>query len=108
MGAALKEDAAEPRPPEGAHPPAFLERLRRAGHNPAGFHPRHTSFWLVAGIVLLAIAILLPFLAPGLAPLTQRTATVASLVFLVATPGLVMGMGRRAFLVATALVLALY
>jgi hypothetical protein len=86
----------------------FLQRLRRAGHNPAGFHPRHTSFWLVAGIVLLAVAIVLPFLAPGLAPLSQRTATLASLVFLVATPGLVMGMGRRAFLVATILVLALY
>src|SRR5207244_4422543 len=54
------------------------------------------------------IAIVLPFTAPRLAPLSQRAATLASLVFLVATPGLVMGMGRRAFLVATVLVLALY
>jgi hypothetical protein len=95
-------------PPDGPHARPFLARLRRAGHNPAGFHPRHTSFWLVAGIVLLAVAIVLPFLAPRLAPLSQRTATLASLVFLVATPGLVMGMGRRAFLVATVLVAVLY
>jgi hypothetical protein len=104
---------ADPHPPEaegpgGPHAHPFLARLRRAGHNPAGFHPRHTSFWLVAGIVLLAVAILLPFVAPRLAPLSQRTATLASLVFLVATPGLVMGMGRRAFLVAAVLVLVLY
>ncbi|HUR61074.1 MAG TPA: hypothetical protein VM286_01750 [Candidatus Thermoplasmatota archaeon] len=106
----MRPETAAPHPPEpGAdeHRP-FLQRLRRAGHDPSGFHPRHTSFWLVAGILLLAIAILLPFAAPGLAPLSQRTATLASLVFLVATPGLVMGMGRRAILVATVFVALLY
>lgn len=101
-------DAGAPAPSGADRHTPFLQRLRRAGHNPAGFHPRHTSFWLVAGIVLLAVAIVLPFLAPSLAALSQRLATLASLVFLVATPGLVMGMGRRAFLVGAVLVLLLY
>ncbi|MCA1812070.1 MAG: hypothetical protein LC623_08690 [Halobacteriales archaeon] len=108
----MTKTAAPPAAPEAGPRPdrhaPFLRRLRRAGHNPSAFHPRHTSFWLVAGIVLLAVAIVLPFAAPRLAPLSQRVATLASLVFLVATPGLVMGMGRRAFLVALALVLLLY
>jgi hypothetical protein len=90
-----------------AHAP-FLARLRKSGLDPSAFRHRHVAPWVVVGIVVLGLAILMPFTAPGLAPLSQRVATLASLVFLLATPGLVMGMGRRAVWIALLLVGLLY
>jgi hypothetical protein len=90
----------------GPHEP-FLRRLRKAGHDPEPFRARART-WLALGVVALAILALVPVLAPAWSTLTQRLATLLSLVFLMAAVGLWLGMRARAFAVAATFVLGLY
>lgn len=110
----MARTAEAPDPDEGDPPQGFLsrvpvlKRLKEVGLNPSAFSRKGTAPWVIAGIVLLAITIILPWLAPSLAGLTERLATLAALGFLLAAPGLVFRMGPRAFAVAFIVVLALY
>jgi hypothetical protein len=90
----------------GAHEP-FLRRLRRAGRDPEPFRSRART-WLLLGALALALLAFVPVLAPEWSTLTQRLATLLSLVFLLAAVGLWLGMRARAFAVAAVLVLGLY
>lgn len=83
----------------------FLRRLRHLGHDEEGFHAPKVQTWFKLGVATIAVLAILPFAAPQWSLLTERLATIASLVFLVAAVGLWLGLGKRAFLVATALVL---
>lgn len=99
-----RDDAASA--PSGPHEP-FLRRLRRAGHDPEPFRARART-WLGLGVVALAVLAVVPILAPAWSTLTQRLATLLSLIFLMSAVGLWMGMRARAFAVAGAFVVALY
>lgn len=110
-------EAATPSPPVEApatplkarrvHQP-FLARLRLAGHDEAGFHAPQVGTWFRIGVAAVAILALLPFITPQWTHTTERLATLASLVFLVAAIGLWLGLGGRSFLVAATLVGLLY
>lgn len=89
-----------------AHEP-FLRRLRRAGHDPEPFWSRARA-WLGLGAVVLALLAFVPVVAPSWSTLTQRLATLLSLIFLIAAVGLWLGMRARAFAVAAVFVLSLY
>jgi len=93
-------------PPAGAMHEPFLRRLRKAGR-PDSFHGRART-WLVLGVLALAVLAFLPIVAPQWSGLTERVATLLSLVFLMASVGLWMGMRGRAFAVAAVFVLSLY
>jgi hypothetical protein len=95
---------AAPAPP--AHEP-FLRRLRKAGRDPEPFRSRART-WLGLGAATLAVLAAVPVVAPAWSTLTQRLATLLSLVFLLAAVGLWMGMRARAFAVSSALVLVVY
>jgi hypothetical protein len=90
----------------GTHEP-FLRRLRKAGRDPSSFKGRART-WLVAGVAALAILAFLPIVAPAWSGLTERVATLLSLVFLMAAIGLWLGMRGRAFAVAAVFVLSVY
>jgi hypothetical protein len=90
-----------------AHEP-FLRRLRRAGRAPAAFASARARTWFYAGLAALLVLALAPLLHPGLSTVTERVATLLSLVFLMAAIGLWLGMRGRAFVVAGAFVLGLY
>ncbi|MEA3137386.1 MAG: hypothetical protein QOJ26_1918 [Thermoplasmata archaeon] len=90
-----------------AHEP-FLRRLRHAGRNPAAFKVGRARTWFYLGIAALAFLAIVPIVAPGWSTVTERVATLLSLVFLMAAIGLWMDMRGRAFVVATAFVLLLY
>jgi hypothetical protein len=86
----------------------FLARVRRFGHSPTAFRHRGIFPWAAAGIAFLSLLILLPYIEPRATPFTQRLATLSALVFLFAAPALWMGLGRRAFAIATPIVLGIY
>ena len=90
-----------------AHEP-FLRRLRKAGRAPAVFASGRARTWFFAGLAALAILALAPLVRPDLSSVTERIATLLSLVFLMAAVGLWLGMRGRAFVVASAFVLGLY
>jgi hypothetical protein len=90
-----------------AHEP-FLRRLRKAGRAPAAFASARARTWFYAGLAALAILALAPLARPELSTVTERVATLLSLVFLMAAIGLWLGMRGRAFVVAVAFVLGLY
>src|SRR5688572_9436653 len=92
-----------PAPP--AHEP-FMRRLRKAGRDPTSFRNRART-WLYAGVAALVVLALLPIAVPGSSVLTERVATLLSLVFLMASIGLWLGMRGRAFVVASAFVSSL-
>lgn len=103
--------APAPATPPPGRPPVhepFLRRLRRAGRDPASFKAGRARSWFYAGVAALGILAVVPVLAPGWSTLTERLATLLSLVFLMASIGLWLGMRGRAFVVATAFVLLLY
>ncbi|MEK6984976.1 MAG: hypothetical protein AABX89_01165 [Candidatus Thermoplasmatota archaeon] len=89
-------------------PLPILRRARRPGITAASFHGQGWGVWTAAGITLLVASILIPLLRPEWAGLTERIATLAALMFLLAAPGLVMGMGTRAVWIAGIVVLFLY
>lgn len=99
--------AADRHVPARHHEP-FLRRLRRLGHNEAGFHAPKIQTWFKLGVAAVAMLAVLPFISPQLSGTTERLATLASLVFLVAALGLWLGLGGRAFLVAVTLVAVVY
>lgn len=86
----------------------FLRRLRHSGHDEEGFHAPKVQTWFKLGVATIAVLAIVPFAAPQWSQITERLATVASLVFLVAAVGLWLGLGKRAFIVATALVLFVF
>ncbi|MEK6975334.1 MAG: hypothetical protein AABY18_03220 [Candidatus Thermoplasmatota archaeon] len=86
----------------------FMARLRRAGHDEAGFHAPKVGTWFRIGVAAIAVLAVLPFVTPQWSGTTERLATLSSLVFLIAAVGLWLGLGGRAFLVATAMVALLY
>ncbi|MFO1532273.1 MAG: hypothetical protein ABR562_01020 [Thermoplasmatota archaeon] len=94
-------------PPGDIHAP-FLARLRRAGSNPAAFRHRSIFLWALLGMAALAVLVILPFLDRRAAPFTERLATLGALVFLFSAPALWLGLGKRAFLISTTVVLGLY
>lgn len=100
---------AAPSPPPRAivHEP-FLRRLRRAGRSPAAFKVGRARTWFYAGIAALAFFAIAPIFWPDWSSVTERVATLLSLVFLMASVGLWLGMRGRAFVVAGAFVLTLY
>lgn len=108
--------APKPEPPHAPSTPLehrtrhqpFMARLRVAGHDEAGFHAPKVSTWFRLGVAAIGLLAVLPFVTPQYWHTTERLATLASLVFLVAAAGLWLGLGRRAFLVATAFVAVLY
>lgn len=102
------QPAPSPTPPSArpAQEP-FLRRLRRAGRDPNAFHARART-WLVLGVVALAVLAFLPIVAPRWSGITERIATLLSLVFLMASIGLWLGMRGRAFAVAAVFVASLY
>lgn len=104
---APRADSAGPPTPRAVHEP-FLRRLRRAGRNPAAFRSGRARSWFYAGIAALAFLAVIPIVAPAWSTVTERIATLLSLVFLMAAVGLWLGMRGRAFVVATAFVLLLY
>lgn len=85
----------------------FLRRLRKAGRDPMALRNRART-WLYAGVGALVVLAVLPIAAPQWSVLTERVATLLSLVFLMASVGLWMGMRGRAFAVAAVFVLSLY
>jgi hypothetical protein len=87
---------------------AFLARLRSAGHDEDGFHAPRVSSWFRLGVLAVGVLAVLPFVTPQWSTQTERFATLASLVFLVAAVGLWLGLGGRAFLVSATLVALLY
>lgn len=97
------DDAASAPP---AHEP-FLRRLRKAGRDPEPFRSRART-WLGLGAGTLALLAAVPVVAPAWSTLTQRLATLLSLIFLVSAVGLWLGMRARAFAVAAALVVLVY
>ncbi|HUR24887.1 MAG TPA: hypothetical protein VM327_02605 [Candidatus Thermoplasmatota archaeon] len=106
----MESPAAPPPPtqrPASVHEP-FLRRLRRAGRDPASFKGGEARSWFFAGVAALAVLAVVPVVAPGWSTLTERVATLLSLVFLMASVGLWLGMRGRAFLVAGAFVALLY
>ncbi|HJQ93091.1 MAG TPA: hypothetical protein VJ874_02270, partial [Candidatus Thermoplasmatota archaeon] len=107
----MTESPAPPTPPPPraahAHEP-FLRRLRRAGRNPATFKAGRARTWFYAGVAALAVLAAIPVFAPAWSTVTERVATLLSLVFLMASIGLWLGMRGRAFFVAGAFVLFLY
>lgn len=86
----------------------FLRRLRHLGHDETGFHALRVQTWFKLGVGVIAVVAVLPFITPQWSGASERLATLASLVFLVAAIGLWLGLGKRAFLVATTLVLLVY
>ncbi len=86
----------------------FLRRLRHLGHDEEGFHAPKVQTWFKLGVATIAVLAILPFVTPQWSTLTERLATLASLVFLVAAVGLWLGLGKRSFVVASALVLFVY
>lgn len=108
-GAATDADGAPATPLRNwrLHVP-FLARLRAQGHEEAGFHAPKVSSWFRLGVAAVAILAVLPFATPEWSHITERLATLGALVFLLAAMGLWLGLGGRAFLVATALVALLY
>jgi len=102
-----KDGPAAAPPGPAAHAP-FLLRLRRTGRDPAPFSRGRSRLWVAGGLTLLVLLAALPFAAPATAPAAERVTTMLALLFLLAAPGLWMGMGSRAFAVAGALVLLLY
>jgi hypothetical protein len=96
-----------PRPPLYG-PSAVLRKVRKSAKQAAPWSGAGRKPWIVAGLVLLGTTIVVPFVAPKWAAANERLATLASLTFLLAVPGLVMKMGRRAILVAAAIVVVLY
>jgi len=101
-------EAGAPAAPLGDIHAPFLARLRRAGSNPLGFRARDILPWAATGLAILAALLVAPFLDARAAPFTERLATLGALVFLVAAPGLFLGLGKRAFLVSLTLVMGLY
>jgi hypothetical protein len=99
--------AAAAAPGRQGHEP-FLRRLRNAGRAPAVFATGRARTWFYAGLAALALLALAPLARPELSTLTERVATLLSLVFLMAAVGLWLGMRGRAFVVAAAFVLGLY
>lgn len=97
---------AEPAPGDAQAP--LLRRAKKAGATKAAFRAGGWGRWVTAALALLTATILLPFLAPQWAGLSERAATLAALAFLLAAPGLAMGMRSRAIAVATVVVLLLY
>ncbi len=111
-GAAPLPPASPPTPlaqPRGAevHAPV-LRRLKLAGRNPAPFRGKRTRGWFAAGVTALTVLALLPFAAPELSSVTERLATLLSLIFLMASVGLWLNMGSRSFVVASTFVVVLY
>lgn len=107
------DEAGTPKPPPDEQQgflsrKPMLVRLKSLGLSPTAFSRKGTAPYVIAGIVLLGVTILVPYFAPRFATLTDRLATLAALGFLLAAPGLVFRMGRRAFAVAFVLVLGLY
>lgn len=88
---------------------SLLRRARDSGRDPAPFTrgPR-VKIWLTAGVLALMALTVVPFVRPGLSPMTERLATLLALLFLLASVGLWFGMRGRAFLVAFVLVALLY
>lgn len=86
----------------------FLARLRQSGHDEAGFHAPKVGTWFKLGVAAIAVLAVLPFVTPQWSGTTERLATLASLVFLFAAVGLWLGLGGRAFLVASTMVAMLY
>lgn len=110
MVAALTTEApapAGPPDPPDHHTP-FLARLRRAGANPSPFRRRGLVALAMWGIAALALLAAVPYLYPRAAPFTERLAALGAMLFVIAAPGLWMGLGRRSFLVAGVLTLAIY
>jgi len=97
-----------PHEPHGDIHSPFLARLRRAGANPAAFRHRSLFVWAALGIGALAVLVLLPYIDERAAPFTERLATLGALLFLFAAPALWMGLGKRSFLIAGTVVMALY
>lgn len=105
----------QPEAPPTASPPApprkhdpFLKRLRHLGHDETGFHAPQVQTWFKLGVAVIAVVAVLPFVTPQWSGASERLATLASLVFLVAAIGLWLGLGRRAFIVSGTLVLLVY
>lgn len=86
----------------------FLARLRSQGHDEEGFHGPKVGSWFKLGVAAIAVLAVLPFVTPQWSGTTERLATLGSLMFLFAAVGLWLGLGGRAFLVATAMVAFLY
>lgn len=86
----------------------LLARLRRAGHHEAPFKSAGLLGHAAWGLVAIACVGLAPFVFPEQAGLAVRLATLLALAFLFAAPGLALGMGRRAFVIAGLLVVILY
>lgn len=101
-------DAATPPTQRAAIHEPFLRRLRRAGRDPAAFRAGRARSWFYLGIAALAFLAVIPVVAPGWSTVTERVATLLSLVFLMAAVGLWLGMRGRAFVVASSFVLFLY
>lgn len=113
MGAVMVDGSAQapvpapPRPPAAVPHEPFLRRLRKAGRDPSSFRSRART-WLYAGVGALVVLAALPIAFPEASVFTERAATLLSLVFLMASIGLWLGMRGRAFVVATAFVFSLY
>jgi hypothetical protein len=106
----LNDDAEpdEKRHPWGlAHAPV-LQKLKKAGLPKAPFRHRGVLPWIIGALAFLAILGVAPAFAPYFVVWTVRIATLAALGFLFAALGLWLGLGKRAFPIAGALVVALY
>lgn len=116
-------DEGSPPPPSPPPPPApaasptgpavrlhtpVLARLRNAGRDPAAFAGPRTKRWFIFGVAALGVVALVPFLAPDWAGVSERLATLLSMVFLSGAIGLWLGMGGRSFVASTAFVVVLY
>lgn len=90
----------------------ILARLRQAAHrigaSATPFRNRQIAPWAILGLVGLAILTVLPFAWPRSAAITERLLILGALVFLLAAPGLWMGLSRRALYISGILVLGLY
>ncbi|MEA3190895.1 MAG: hypothetical protein QOD77_1477 [Thermoplasmata archaeon] len=95
----------------GDHDP-ILARLRaaavRIGHSTTPFRQRQIAPWAVLGIVSLGILTVLPFVWARSALVTERLLVLGALVFLVAAPGLWIGLSKRAMAISAVLVLGIY
>src|SRR5687767_10049622 len=82
--------------------------MRHTGRDPRAFRGRRARLYLAGGLLALAVLVLVGATAPGSSTAIVELATLLSLTFLLATLGLWLGMGGRAFPVAGAIVMVLY
>lgn len=85
-----------------------VRRLRGDKKGPQGFIQPHILRWVILGVASLSTLVILAFLEPELSNIIVHASTALALFFLLFALGLVVGLGRRAPVVATVVTGLLY